>query len=87
MARRRRKTKAGKWVGRALTAILALPAIYLMAALAGSLVPVNRGWIEPERGITVYLADNGIHADIVMPVRASNSFAVRNAVEPTPCVA
>jgi len=31
---------------------------------------VNRGWIEPERGITVYLADNGIHADIVMPVRA-----------------
>ncbi|QNM84012.1 TIGR02117 family protein [Sphingomonas sabuli] len=42
----------------------------MLAALAGSLVPVNRGWTEPEAGITVYLADNGIHSDIVMPVRA-----------------
>ena len=50
--------------------ILALPLLYLLAALVGSLVPVNRGWSEPEEGITVYLANNGLHADIVMPVRA-----------------
>jgi uncharacterized protein (TIGR02117 family) len=31
---------------------------------------VNRGWTEPGQGITVYIADNGIHADIVMPVAA-----------------
>lgn len=41
-----------------------------MAALLGSLIPVNRGWTEPEQGVTVYLASNGIHTDIVMPVRA-----------------
>jgi uncharacterized protein (TIGR02117 family) len=70
VARRRRKGKAGKWVGRLLSATLALPALYLLAALAGSLVPVNRGWIEPADGTTVYLADNGVHADIVMPVKA-----------------
>ncbi len=70
MARQRRKTKAGKWVGRALSAILALPALYLLAALVGSLVPVNRGWTEPAQGTTIYLADNGIHADILLPVRA-----------------
>jgi uncharacterized protein (TIGR02117 family) len=70
VARRRRKTTAGKWVGRVLAAFLALPALYLVAALAGSLVPVNRGWTEPNQGTTVYLADNGIHVDIVMPVRA-----------------
>jgi uncharacterized protein (TIGR02117 family) len=70
MARRRRKNKVGKWVGRALTAVLVLPALYLAAALVGSVVPVNRAWIEPAEGTTVYLADNGIHADIVMPVRA-----------------
>ena len=70
MARRRRKAKAGKWVGRLLSAILALPALYLLAALVGSLVPVNRGWTEPAGGTTVYLADNGVHADIVMPVKA-----------------
>src|SRR5579884_2041403 len=47
-----------------------LPALYLIAALAGSLIPVNRGWTEPAQGTTVYIADNGIHADIVMPTKA-----------------
>ena len=70
MARRRRKSKRGKWVGRVLTAILALPAIYLVIAMLGSVIPVNRGWTEAEQGTTIYLADNGIHADIIMPVEA-----------------
>lgn len=70
MARRRRKGKLGKWVGRSLTALLAIPALYLAAALIGSLVPVNRAWTEPEQGTTVYIADNGIHADIIMPINA-----------------
>ena len=70
MARRRRKAKAGKWVGRLLTLLLAAPALYLVAALVGSLIPVNRGWTEPAEGTTVYIADNGVHADIVMPVKA-----------------
>jgi len=68
-ANRRRSKARGRLVGRILTAILAIPAAYMMAALAGSLVPVNRGWAEPEEGITIYLADNGIHTDIVMPAR------------------
>jgi uncharacterized protein (TIGR02117 family) len=70
VARRRRKTKTGRWVARALSALLALPALYLVAALFGSLVPVNRGWVEAAQGTTIYLADNGIHADIIMPVDA-----------------
>ena len=70
MARRRRKSKSGKWVGRLLTAILAIPALYLAAALIGSLVPVNRNWTEPAQGTTIYIADNGVHADIIMPVEA-----------------
>jgi len=70
MARRRRNGKAGKWVGRLLSVLLALPALYLVAALAGSLMPVNRDWNEAAQGTTVYIADNGIHADIIMPVKA-----------------
>ena len=70
MARRRRKGKSGKWVGRTLSLLLALPASYLVAALIGSLLPVNRSWTEPVKGTTIYLADNGIHADIIMPVEA-----------------
>lgn len=71
MARRRRKGKAGKWVARIVAALLVLPAAYLLAALVGSLVPVNRGWSEPEHGTTIYLADNGIHTDIIVPVAAN----------------
>ena len=68
MARRRGKAKIGKWVGPAVTALLAIPALYLVAALVGSLVPVNRGWTEPEQGTIIYLADNGVHVDIIMPI-------------------
>lgn len=70
MARRRRKGNSGKWVGRLLTLLLAIPAAYLVAALVGSLVPVNAAWTEPKSGTTIYLADNGIHTDIIMPVDA-----------------
>ena len=70
MARRRRKSTAGKWVGRLLTVLLAIPALYLVAALVGSLIPVNPRWSEPVEGTTVYLADNGVHVDIVMPIDA-----------------
>jgi uncharacterized protein (TIGR02117 family) len=67
---RKRKGKLGKWVGRVLTALLVVPTLYLAAALTGALVPVNAKWREPAEGTTVYLADNGIHADVIMPVRA-----------------
>src|SRR4051794_35959661 len=70
MARRRRKAQADKWVGRALTALFAILALYLVGALVGSMIAVNRGWTEPAQGTTIYVADNGIHADIVMPVKA-----------------
>ena len=70
MVRRRRKSKAGKWVGRVIAAVLVVPALYLLSALIGSLIPVNRAWAEPRAGTTVYIADNGIHSDIVMPVDA-----------------
>jgi uncharacterized protein (TIGR02117 family) len=49
---------------------LAVPALFLVAALIGSLIPVNRAWQEPRQGTTIYIADNGIHTDIIMPVRA-----------------
>lgn len=70
MVRGRRKGKFGKWVAGLFTVLLALPALYLAAALAGSIFPVNRGWTEPAQGTTIYLADNGIHTDIIMPVNA-----------------
>lgn len=70
MVRRRRRRKSS-WLRRLALIVLAVPAAYLLAALAGSLVPVNREWVEPDEGITIYLANNGLHSDIVMPAKAA----------------
>ena len=53
MVRRRRKRGGQRIVGRAITALLAIPAAYMVAALVGSLVPVNSGWEEATSGTTV----------------------------------
>ena len=68
-------------------ALAAIPIAYLAAALIGSLVPVNRGWEEPADGITVYIANNGIHSDIVMPANAQGldwTPSCRRAISRTP---
>ena len=66
----RRKRRKSTLARRLALALAAIPALYLLAALVGSLVPVNRSWTEPERGVTIYLANNGVHADIIMPAMA-----------------
>ena len=40
---------------------------YVIAAIGGSIWPRNAGWEEPEAGILLYVADNGIHTGIVVP--------------------
>lgn len=70
MAGRRRKNRRGKALRQLALIVLSLPTLYLIAALVGSIIPVNREWVEPARGTTIYIADNGIHADIIMPVSA-----------------
>ncbi len=69
MAQRRRRSIS--WPRRFLFGLLAVPLLYLGAALIGSVVPVNPDWREPDDGIAIYLADNGLHADLVLPVRAA----------------
>ena len=69
MAKRKRRSLS--WLRRFLLGLAAVPALYLLAALLGSLIPVNAGWREPDIGIPIYLADNGVHADLILPVRAA----------------
>jgi len=68
--RKRRRSRKSRWPARIVLAILAVPGLYLLAALVGALIPVNSGWKEPDEGVTVYLADNGVHVDLVLPVHA-----------------
>ena len=67
----KRKRRSPSWLRRFLLGLAAVPALYLLAAVLGSLIPVNAGWREPDMGITIYLADNGVHADLILPVRAA----------------
>jgi len=47
--------------------LAAIPLLYLLAALILGAVPANRGWQEPEEGVTIYLRTNGVHTWIVVP--------------------
>ncbi len=69
MARRKSRRK-NRLVRRIALALAAMPALYLLAALLGSLIPINRGWSEPDQGVTIYLANNGVHADLILPAKA-----------------
>jgi uncharacterized protein (TIGR02117 family) len=55
----------------ALRALIGWPflvlGLYCIAALFGSLIPVNRAWVSPANGTTLYLHDNGIHTSIIIP--------------------
>ena len=66
---RRRRSGRRYWLRQVLLGLAIVPALYFLSALVGSLVPVNSGWEEPDDGITIYIANNGIHADIIMPSR------------------
>ncbi|MCF8709021.1 TIGR02117 family protein [Rhizorhapis sp. SPR117] len=57
----------GRFIVRALIIALALIALYLGLALAGSLLPANNGWIEPRQGVQIFVYSNGTHTGIVVP--------------------
>lgn len=51
-----------------LAAPLALVALFFLAAWIGSSIPRNADWVEPEQGVEIFVGDNGIHTEIVMPL-------------------
>ena len=55
-------------IGRVLGAFIAFIALYLLAAFTLSRIPIGA---EPDGGtdITAYILSNGVHTDIVVPVR------------------
>jgi uncharacterized protein (TIGR02117 family) len=66
----RRRSRKLRWPARIALALAAIPGLYLLAALIGGLIPLNSNWREPEQGITIYLANNGVHADLVLPANS-----------------
>ena len=61
-------TSAAKYLRRGAFALGAIIALYLLAALAGSLVPANQHWKSPDDGVELFIETNGLHTGIVMPI-------------------
>lgn len=54
-----------------LAAIAATVGVYLVAGLMGAALVVNDGWNAPTDGIKIWVEDNGIHTDLVLPKRTA----------------
>lgn len=54
-----------------LLGITAFIILYVIAVLLLSRVPVNSNITKQEEGIEIYLLSNGVHTDIVVPVKSS----------------
>jgi uncharacterized protein (TIGR02117 family) len=67
---KRRRSRKLRWPARIAVAILAIPLLYILVALLGGLIPVNASWQEPDEGVTIYVANNGVHADLVLPANS-----------------
>ncbi len=43
---------------------------FLILAFLLSLIPVNRSFFPAEEGISIYVSSNGVHTDLVLPVKS-----------------
>lgn len=59
-----------RWVRNVLLALATLIAGYALAAVAGSAIPLNSGWKQAGKGVRIYVIDNDVHTDLVLPVVA-----------------
>lgn len=53
-----------------IVGIISFVVIYILAVLGLSRIPVNSDIAKPENGIEIYLLSNGVHTDIVVPVKS-----------------
>jgi uncharacterized protein (TIGR02117 family) len=54
-------------MNRLLAALALAPLLYLGAGAVGGAIPRNAAWVEPDDGVTIFVATNGIHSGVVLP--------------------
>lgn len=54
-------------VARIVSAVCLMLLGYGAAGLVGGALPANAGWRPPERGVAIWIEDNGVHTGLVMP--------------------
>lgn len=56
--------------GRFLAAVGGVILLYVLAAVAGALIPRNPGWEEPAEGVEIFIRTNGVHAELALPAQS-----------------
>lgn len=64
------RSTARRWRLALFTAACA-PLAYLLAAVAGAIIPANPDWQPPRQGISIFVQTNGAHTSIVLPATAA----------------
>lgn len=59
-----------KTVFRMAIGLVLIVTVYALAAGIGGAIPVNSGWQQAQQGVRIYVLDNGVHTDLVLPVSA-----------------
>jgi uncharacterized protein (TIGR02117 family) len=60
--------QAGRVLARLVGAVVALLLAFLIAALIGGAIPVHSAYRAPAKGVRIWVVDNGVHTDLVLPV-------------------
>ena len=59
---------AFRFITKTLTGLALLLLLYLMAAVVGSIIPVNRNF-EPTKGeVEIFFRTNGVHTSLILPI-------------------
>lgn len=63
--------KTGLWALRLVAGLATLLVGYVLAGVMGAAIPTHREWRQARTGVRIYVVDNGIHSDLVLPVVAA----------------
>lgn len=58
-------------LSRALLALLVFITTYALAVWLLPLIPANNGFVQPGKGHLIYVHSNGVHTDVVLPLRST----------------
>ncbi|MFZ1687290.1 MAG: TIGR02117 family protein [Flavobacteriales bacterium] len=58
-------------LSRLLLALLVFITGYALAAWLLPMIPANSGFVQPDGGQLIYLHSNGVHTDVVLPLRST----------------
>jgi hypothetical protein len=61
--------KTGKGLLAFLSGLLLMTVLYILSGLVLGSIPVHSSYAQAKQGIEIFVTDNGVHTDLVLPVK------------------